>query len=73
MKRKPDLSRLVSLDLSPTEAAILVGLLEGLKGLRGNEFGVPVLDFVDGTNAHLRLQLKQLSWPEGRGRAPFPV
>jgi len=74
MKRdKADLSRLVSLDLSPTEAAMMVGILEGAKRSAGERLGAPVLDLVDGTIAHMRLQLKQLNWPSGHNRAPYPV
>ena len=71
--RKPDLSRLVSLDLSPSEAAVLVGLLEGLLVLRGKVLGAQELALVNGAVGHLRLQLHQLAWPEERNRAPFPV
>jgi len=71
--RKPDLSRLVSLDLSPSEAAVLVGLLEGLLVLRGKVLGAQELALVNGAVGHLRLQLHQLAWPEGQNRAPFPV
>jgi hypothetical protein len=64
MKRdKPDLSRLVSLDLSPTEAAMLMG----------DDLGDPFLVLIDGTCAHMRLQLKHLNWPQGHNRAPYPV
>ena len=70
--RKPDLSRLVMLDLSPSEAVILVGLLEGVRKLRGNALGVEMLDIIDGTCARVRLQLKQLRWPV-HNPAPFPV
>jgi hypothetical protein len=70
---KADLSRLVTLDLSPIEAAMLIGLLEGVKRLRGDELGHPVLELIDGTCAHFRLQLQQLNWPRGHNRAPYPV
>lgn len=74
MKRdKPDLSRLVSIDLSPTEAAMLMGLLEGVKRTRGDDLGDPFLVLIDGTCAHMRLQLKHLNWPQGHNRAPYPV
>ena len=73
MKKKPDLSRLVTLDYSPTEAIILVGLLEGIKRDKGHLFGDPLVDLIDGTCTHIRLQLKQLRWPQERNRAPYPV
>ena len=72
MKRQ-DFSRMVSLDLSPSEAAVLVGLLEGLLVLRGAVLGAQELALVNGAVGHLRLQLHQLAWPEERNRAPFPV
>ena len=73
MKRGQDFSRMVSLDLSPSEAAVLVGLLEGLLLLRGKVLGAQELALVNGAVGHLRLQLHQLAWPEERNRAPFPV
>jgi hypothetical protein len=71
--RKPDYSRLVTLDLSPTEAAHLVGLLEGVKVMRGETLGVPLLNLIDGTCERVRLQLRQLAWPHGHNQTPFPV
>jgi len=73
MRRGQDFSRMVSLDLSPSEAAVLVGLLEGLLVLRGKVLGAQELALVNGAVGHLRLQLHQLAWPEERNRAPFPV
>ena len=73
MKRGQDFSRMVSLDLSPSEAAMLVGLLEGLLVVRGAVLGAQELALVNGAVGHLRLQLHQLAWPEERNRAPFPV
>jgi hypothetical protein len=74
MKRdKPDLSRLVSLDLSPSEAVMMMGLLEGVKRTRGDDLGDRFVVLIDGTCAHIRAQLKQLSWPPGHNRAPYPV
>ena len=64
---------MVALDLSPSEAALLVGLLEGLLVLRGKVLGAQEQALVNGAIGHLRLQLHQLAWPEGRNRAPFPV
>jgi len=73
MRRGQDFSRMVSLDLSPSEAAVLVGLLEGLLVLRGAVLGAQELALANGAVGHLRLQLHQLAWPEERNRAPFPV
>lgn len=70
---KPDLSRLVTLDYSPTEAVILIGLLEGTKRGSGHNFGPPLIDLIDGTCARIRPQLKQLNWPQDRNRAPYPL
>lgn len=71
-RQKPDLSRLVMLDWTPTEAAILMGLLEGLRNLRGEALGADSLSVIDDTSARIRLQLKQLHWPV-HNPAPFPV
>ena len=71
-RQKPDLSRLVLLDYTPTEAAMLMGLLEGLRNLRGEALGTDSLSVIDDTNARIRLQLKQLHWPV-HNPAPFPV
>jgi hypothetical protein len=74
MKRnKPDLSLLVSLDMSPTEGAMMIGLLEGVKRTRGDDLGDQIMDLIDGTCAHIRLQLKHLNWPQGHNGAPYPV
>ena len=70
---KADLSRLVTLDYSPTEAAMLVAVLEGVMKARGPELGIPLIDLIDGTVQHIRLQLKQLHWPQGHKAAPYPV
>lgn len=72
MRTRPDLSRLVMLDLSPSEAVILVGLLEGVLKLRGNALGPEAIGVIDGICARVRLQLKQLHWPV-YNPAPFPV
>lgn len=71
-RAKPYLSRLVMLDLSPSEAVILVGLLEGVGLLRGQVLGVESLDVIQGVCARVRLQLKQLHWPVNNP-APLPV
>lgn len=74
MKRdKADLSRLVTLDYSPTEAAMLVAILEGVMRARGPELGIPVTDLIDSTTMHIRTQLRQLHWPQGHKAAPYPV
>lgn len=71
-RAKPDLSRLVMLDWTPTEAAILLGLLEGLRNLRGEALGREALVVIDDATGRIRLQLKQLHWPV-HNPAPFPV
>lgn len=60
------------LDLSPSEAVILLGLLQGIRNLRGEALGAEILSVIDGTNARIRLQLKQLHWPV-YNPAPFPM
>lgn len=70
---KPDLSRLVTVDYSPTEGASLIGLLEDIKRNYGHNFGPGLIDLIDGTCARIRLQLKQLNWPQDRNRAPYPL
>lgn len=76
-KKKPDLSRLVMLTMTPSEAAVLQGLLQALQGLLQalqSRAEVPqayariaaeCIDSID-------LQLRHLQWPE-RNKAPFPL
>lgn len=71
-RAKPDLSRLVTLDWTPTEAVIILGLLKGLQSLRGEALGAEILSVIDGTSERILLQLKQLHWPV-RNPAPYPV
>ena len=72
LRANSDLSRLVMLDMSPIEAVILLGLLQGIRNLRGEALGAEILSVIDDTNARIRLQLKQLHWLF-RNPAPFPV
>jgi len=52
---------------------MMMGLLEGVKRTRGDDLGDRFVVLIDGTCAHIRAQLKQLSWPPGHNRAPYPV
>lgn len=72
MRTRPDLSRFVMLDLSPSEAVIILGLLKGLQSLRGEALGAEILSVIDGTSERILLQLKQLHSPV-HNPAPFPV
>ena len=76
MKRKVDYSRMVTLDLSPTEAAIIAGVLAGTvrtPGMR-ERLGTPVTKLVEGTVEQIQFQLKALHWPlNGELKAPYPV
>lgn len=72
MALKPDLSRLVSLDWTPSEAMILEGLLLGLRQLRGEALGREALTVIDDTVSRIQLQLKRLHWPVHKA-SPFPV
>ena len=76
MAKKPDLSRLVGMTFSPTEAAVLIGVLEaflkksdGGKGLHSAE-----LTLIQGTIERLGFQLRNLNWPlHKENQAPYPV
>jgi hypothetical protein len=75
MKAKPDFSRLVMLDLSPTEAVILARLCEMCleqAEKHGPEF-VSAIGFFTSLVGRINLQLDQLHWPAERRRAPYPV
>lgn len=73
MKAKADLSRLVMVTWSPSEAAVLVGVLEvfrrSAEGLEAAERRV-----VEHTMQRIMLQLKTLHWPLDQAkRAPYPL
>ena len=79
-RKKPDLSRLVMLDLSPTEAANLAGMLAYIsKKVRADKGPADLLALLEGTIARINLQLDQLHWPKAcvppgeRRKAPYPV
>ena len=74
-RRKTDFSRMVTLDLSPTEAALLSELLTLLTRRVPDTAGElqPVLAVIEGWADHLDLQLDRLQWPQERRKAPFPV
>jgi len=73
MRRKPDFSRMVSVTWSPSEAAVLAGVLiafrqrsEGLDPSEGR--------LIDHTVKRIMLQLQTLRWPVTQAkRAPYPV
>lgn len=69
--RKPDLSRLVMLTMTPTEAAILQGLLLKLQSQIA-DMPEACETVLHGTLSSLDLQLRHLKWPE-RNKAPYPV
>lgn len=73
MKAKPDLSRMVVLTLSPSEAAILVGALMVM--VKRLEDPPEVQSVISGTLQHLAHQLKVLHWPAPPAdkRAPYPI
>lgn len=73
MKTKPDLSRMVVLTLSPSEAAILTGALQAM--LKRLEEPPEVREVIVGTVDHLGRQLKVLQWPAppANKRAPYPI
>lgn len=73
MRAKPDLSKLVMLTLSPTEAAVMAGVLTVFirksEGLHSAE-----LELLEGTIDRIARQLKALRWPlDGATKAPYPV
>ena len=67
-KRK-DYSRLVTIDLSPTEAAIIAGCLATFKRRGRVRLGGPVYDLVEGLIDIIQRQLQDLDWPMGHGSA----
>ena len=73
MRAKPDLSRLVMLTLSPTEAAVMAGVLTVFirksEGLHSAE-----LELLEGTIDRIARQLKALHWPLDKAKqAPYPL
>ena len=75
MKRRADYSRLVSLDLSPSEAVVIGGLfvavLDKLDDLQLPE-GPLYRQVIEGALQHIRSELALLNWPT-RNKAPYPV
>ena len=73
--KKPDLSRLVTLHLSPSEAATVAGVLEAV--LRLDEImQVDDRPVIEGAVKHLMKQLQQLEWPQTctePKKAPYSV
>lgn len=73
MKARPDLSKLVMMTWSPTEAAVIAGVLTVFirksDGLHSAE-----LQLLDGTIDRITRQLKTLHWPLDQAkRAPYPL
>ena len=60
---KKDYSRLVAIDLSPTEAAILAGCLRQFKRQGRVKLGSPVYDLIEGMIDNIQRQLGYLDWP----------
>jgi hypothetical protein len=80
MRGKPDLSRLVGgIWYSPSEAAVLLGAVEGLRAgiaarASGEATDEALLSVLGYTAERLSLQLAALSWPrDASGKAPYPV
>jgi hypothetical protein len=73
-RKKPDLSRLVMLNLTPSEAANLAGVLAYIgKKVRVDKGPADLLALLEGVTARINLQLDQLHLPAERRRAPYPV
>lgn len=72
MPAKRDLSRLVMLSLTPTEAVIVAGAL-GIVRDRAAELPTATRQVIEGSIARIDLQLRHLKWPEQLKKAPFPV
>lgn len=71
--KKHDLSALVSLTLSPSEAAIVAGALAVLCQ-RPENLTPSAKSVLEGTLGRIDLQLRHLQWPEQlRRQPPFPV
>lgn len=71
--KKADLSRLVMLTYTPTEAALLQGALEVMRNRMIAASPAEVLDVLDHSIHRINLQLRQLKWPPQHNKAPFPV
>lgn len=70
--KKADLSKLVMLSLTPTEAVIVAGAILAVRQ-RAVELPPLTRQVLDGTAARIDLQLRHLKWPEQLRKAPFPV
>jgi len=73
MVAKPDFSRLVMLDLTPTEAATLAVWLDSKLFFMDERQEADMRSIVTGMLARINLQLDQLHWPRERRQAPYPV
>jgi len=73
MKRRADLSRLVLLELAPSEAKDIAVALQTFQGLAAH-FGEKRDPGLDETIERIHLQLEDLLWPNAeRRKAPYPV
>jgi hypothetical protein len=74
VKRKPDYSRLVMVDITPSEAVVLGGVLEGFMLTRGDALHSNERAMIEDIIARLRFQLHHLNWPLDQAKkAPYPV
>ena len=69
---KKDYSRLVAIDLSPTDAAIIAGCLRQFKRQGRVKLGSPVYDLIEGMIDNIQRQLGYLDWPQEKGGAEAP-
>lgn len=70
MKAKRDLSRLVMLDMTPSEALVVAAAIEMM---RRRTFNQGELQVLDGALLHIKMQLKTLAWPNPERKAPYPL
>lgn len=69
--KKRDLSRLIMLDMSPSESLVVAAALEMMRRRTFDQFEQHVLE---GALLQIKLQLKTLAWPVNPERkAPFPL
>lgn len=70
-RAKPDLSRMVMLTMTPSQAVILKAILTVIRD-RGVDTPDEIEAVLEDSIDAISLQLKYLKWPE-RNKAPFPV
>jgi hypothetical protein len=71
-RSKPDLSRLVMLSYTPSEAVTLGSLLLTMRE-RALNLSRDDKVVLNDSLARISLQLKHLQWPEQPRKAPYPV